>query len=63
MADPKYGAGWHIGTVEVGFDGVWSQPTERVAVWHDGKVVKSYSPWLGDWLATLLARIYIARHR
>lgn len=55
--------GWYVGTVEAGFDGVWSQPEQRVAVYHDGEVVKSWSGWYGTWLATLLARIYVWRHR
>lgn len=55
--------GWRIGSVEAGFDGVWSQPSKRVAVYHDGKVVKSYSPWLGSYLATVLAWLYIQTHR
>lgn len=55
--------GWRVGTTEVGFDGVWSQPYEAVAVFHDGKVVKTYSAWWGTWLAGILARIYVWRHR
>ena len=55
--------GWRIGTTEVGFDGVWSQPHEAIAVYHNDEVVKVYSQWWGDWLAKLLAHIYIARHR
>lgn len=54
---------WKIDTVKAGFDGVWSQPQERVAVYHNGQVVKSYSPWLGTWLAGLLARVYVWRNR
>lgn len=54
--------GWRIGTTEVGFDGVWEQPYEAVAVYHDGVVVKVY-PNAGDILGKFLARIYICRHR
>lgn len=54
--------GWRISTTEVGFDGVWSQPYEAVAVYHDGKVVKTY-PKAGTILGKLLARFYIITHR
>lgn len=54
--------GWRIGTTEIGFDGVWSQPYEVVAVYHDGVVVKTY-PHAGTILGKLLARIYIWRNR
>lgn len=54
--------GWRIGTTEVGFDGVWSQPYEAVAVFHDGKVVKTY-PHAGTILGKLFARIYVWRNR
>lgn len=60
---PTADTGWRIGKTEVGFDGVWSQPSEVVAVFHDGEVVKTYSVWLGSWLSTLLAHIYIWKHR
>lgn len=54
--------GWRVGTTEIGFDGVWSQPYEVIAVFHDGKVVKTYDhiPWF---LARLLGRLYILQNR
>lgn len=55
--------GWRIGTTEVGFDDVWSQPYEAVAVYHDGEVVKVYGQSYGTILGKLLARIYIWKHR
>lgn len=63
MSDTPKRSGWYVGKTTYGFDGVWSQPQEHVAVFHDGEVVKTYSIWLGDWLATLLAHIYILTHR